>query len=68
MNVHEFAILPEISGIFKKYNIYYNREKEVITINEPISVQDFIYLKNVLKQSGFAICDIIVGEGIYHKI
>lgn len=50
-----------IKDIFKRYNIVYDRECKQISVNQPICVADFIYLKRVLGVSNMEIEDIIVG-------
>lgn len=50
-----------IHDIFKQYNIVYDRERKVISVNSPISVDNFIYLKRVLKMTSLDIHDIVIG-------
>lgn len=50
-----------IHDIFKQYNIVYDRERKVISVNTPISVDNFIYLKRVLKMTSLDIHDIVIG-------
>ena len=50
-----------IHDIFKQYNIVYDREHKVISVNSPISVDNFIYLKRVLKMTSLDIHDIVIG-------
>lgn len=50
-----------ISDIFKHYNVEYDRECKVVNVKEPISVEDFIYLKQVLGVSTIDYKDIRVG-------
>lgn len=50
-----------ISDIFKHYNVVYDRECKIVNVNQPISVADFIYLKQLLRVSTLEYDDIRVG-------
>ena len=50
-----------ISEIFKRYGVTYDRECKQVNVNQPICVEDFIYLKQVLGVSNLDIEDIRVG-------
>jgi hypothetical protein len=51
-----------ISDIFKHYNVVYDRECKIVSVNHPISVADFIYLKQLLRVSTLDVEDIRVGD------
>lgn len=51
-----------IGDIFKENNIVYDRECKVVNVKKPISVENFIYLKQLLKVTNLEIEDIRVGD------
>ena len=50
-----------IKDILKRYNIVYDRYTQIIDVKQPICVEDFIYLKQMLKGTNLKIKDIRVG-------
>ena len=52
--------MEEILYRYKKYEIEYNRGLGIITINKKIPVEEFLELKNLLKQVDNRITDIRV--------
>ncbi len=51
-----------IKDILNRYNIVYDRECKTVSVNHPISVADFIYLKQLLRVSTLDVEDIRVGD------
>lgn len=51
-----------IKDILNRYNIVYDKECKMVSVNHPISVADFIYLKQLLRVSTLEIEDIRVGD------
>ena len=51
-----------IKDIFKRYNIVYDKECKVVSVNQPINTLDFIYLKRMLEATALEIKDIRVGD------
>lgn len=51
-----------IKDILNRYNIVYDRECKMVSVNHPINVADFIYLKQLLRVSTLDVEDIRVGD------
>lgn len=60
--------LDIIKEMFKKYNLDYDNECKVLSVNQPILVEDFIYLKRLIALSNLNIQDIRVYGGCNGKI
>lgn len=54
--------LELIKSIFNHYNIHYDKECKVLSVNQPILVEDFIYLKRLIMLSNIDIQDIRVSS------
>ena len=60
-----------IKNIFKHYSIDYDKDCKVLSVNQPIKVEDFIYLKRLVKLSTLDISNITVTSnlgGYYDKV
>ena len=54
--------LELIKSLFKQYKIDYDKECKVLSVNQPILVEDFIYLKRLIRLSNIDIQDIRVSN------
>ena len=54
--------LELIKSILNHYNIQYDKECKVLSVNQPILVEDFIYLKRLIMLSNIDIQDIRVSS------
>lgn len=57
-----------IKEMFKRYSIDYDKECKVLNVNQPILVEDFIYLKRLIALTNLEIQDIRVFGGYNGKI
>ena len=54
--------LDLIKSLFPHYKISYDKECKVLSVNQPILVEDFIYLKRLLRLSNIDIQDIRISN------